>query len=303
MAADFLSRPLLKDKGEGDNKQVVVLPEALFVDSHYEIPDKHRGLARTPPVEPSPRHLKPPSQIRVFDLDSIHQDLEDNIRWSQKQHPLLMEEWKEAFHCTQEEHSHHVPKWTQSGKLVVPPDLELKRRIMTHTHDAPTAGHPGRDETLRQVKRDFWWPGMTAWITDYVEGCGECQQNKIRTHRLRVPIYKIDTPSDAKPFERIAMDLITGLPKSHGYDAILTIVDHGCSRAATFVPCSTTVTGPEIAQMYLDNVYRWFGLPKKVITDRDPRFTSHFGRALTAKLGVQQNLSTAFHPQTDGLAE
>jgi hypothetical protein len=60
-------------------------------------------------------------------------------------------------------------------------------------------------------------------------GCGECQQNKILTHRTRVPIYKIDTPSDAKPFERIAMDLITSLPKSHSYDAILTIVDHSCS--------------------------------------------------------------------------
>jgi hypothetical protein len=80
MAADFLSRPPLKDKGEGDNKQVIVLPEALFVDSHYQIPDEHRGLARTPPVEPSLRHPKPPSRIQVFDLDSIHQDLEDNIR-------------------------------------------------------------------------------------------------------------------------------------------------------------------------------------------------------------------------------
>jgi hypothetical protein len=144
---------------------------------------------------------------------------------------------------------------------------------------------------------------MTAWVIDYVEGCGECQQNKIHTHHPRVPIYKIDTPSDAKPFERVAMDLITSLPKSHSHDAILTIVDHGCSQAAAFIPCSTTVMGPDIAQMYLDNVYRWFGLPKKIITDCDPHFTSHFGRALTAKLGVQQNLSTAFHPQTDRLAE
>jgi Integrase zinc binding domain len=140
-----------------------------------------------------------------------------------------MEEWKSTFHCVQEEQLHRVPKWTQAGRLVVPPDVELKRRIMAHTHDAPTAGHPGRDETLHQVKRDFWWPGMNAWIIDYVEGCGDCQQGKIRTHRPRVPIYKIDTPPDAKPFERVAMDLITGLPKSQKYDAILTIVDHGCS--------------------------------------------------------------------------
>ena len=63
------------------------------------------------------------------------------------------------------------------------------------------------------------------------------------------------------------------------------------------------ITGPGIAQLYFDHVYRWFGLPDKVISDRDPRFTSHFGRALTKKLGIEQNLSSAFHPQTDGLSK
>ena len=79
--------------------------------------------------------------------------------------------------------------------------------------------------------------------------------------------------------------------------------DHGCSRAAIFLPCNTTITGPGVAQLYLDHVYRWFGLPTKMISDRDPRFTSHFGKALTTRLGIKRNLSTAFHPQTDGLSE
>src|SRR6266478_2266199 len=99
------------------------------------------------------------------------------------------------------------------------------------------------------------------------------------------------------------MDLITGLPAQHRYNAILTIVDHGCSRAAIFLPCTDTITGPGIAQLYLDHVYRWFGLPSRMISDRDPRFTSHFGKALTTKLGITHNLSMAFHPQTDGLSE
>jgi Chromo (CHRromatin Organisation MOdifier) domain len=99
------------------------------------------------------------------------------------------------------------------------------------------------------------------------------------------------------------MDLITGLPKSNGFDAILTIVDHGCSRGAIFLPCTTTITGAGIAKLYLENMFRWFGLPCKIISDRDPRFTSHFGKAITQALGITQNLSTAFHPQTDGLSE
>src|SRR5712672_2740680 len=144
---------------------------------------------------------------------------------------------------------------------------------------------------------------MRAWITEYVQGCATCQQNKIVTHRTRPPMYKIPMDPVALPFQQIAMDLIIGLPESNRHDSILTIVDHGCSRAAVFLPCSREISGPKIAQLYFDNVYRWFGLPRKIISDRDPRFTSHFGRALAAKLGIAQNLSTAFHPQTDGLSE
>jgi hypothetical protein len=96
------------------------------------------------------------------------------------------------------------------------------------------------------------------------------------------------------------MDLIIGLPRSEGNDAILTIVDHGCSRAAIFLPCSTTITGTGIAQLYLEHVFRSFGLPQKIISDRDPCFTSHFTKGLTKGLGIDQNLSTAFHPQQMG---
>ena len=53
----------------------------------------------------------------------------------------------------------------------------------------------------------------------------------------------------------------------------------------------------------MDHVYKWYGLPTKVISDYDSRFTSHFERALTQRLGIKQNLSMAFHPQTDGLSE
>jgi hypothetical protein len=80
-------------------------------------------------------------------------------------------------------------------------------------------------------------------------------------------------------------------------------VDQGCLRAAVFLACETTITGTQIAQLYLDHVYQWFGLPRKIISDRDLRFTSQFGKALTQKLGIQQNLSTVFHPQTDSLSE
>ena len=139
--------------------------------------------------------------------------------------------------------------------LKVPPSLKVRRAIMSMMHNHPSAGHPGRDKTLRKVQQHYQWPGMKQWIADYIRGCATCQQNKILTHRTKVPIYRIPTSEGIKPFQQVSMDLITGLPSRNGYDAILTIVDHGCSRVAIFLPCTTKITGLGIAQLYLDHIY------------------------------------------------
>ena len=106
-----------------------------------------------------------------------------------------------------------------------------------------------------------------------------------------------------QPFNIIALDLITQLLKANGHDAILMIMDQGCSRATTFIPCNTTITREGVALLYLKHLFPWFGVPSKGISDRDPHFTSHFAWALMTKLSIGQNISTAFHPQTDGLME
>jgi hypothetical protein len=183
------------------------------------------------------------------------------------------------------------------------PSMDQKKALMLLTHDRPTAGHPGCDEMIRKAQKLQKWKGMNEWIANYVKGCATCQQNKILTHRKKMPLYRITTERGTLPFKQIAMDLITGLPKHKGKDTILTIVDHGCSQAAVFLPYATTITGPGIAQLYMDHVYKWFRLPTKVISDQDPQFTSHFGKGLAQRLKINQNLSSAFHPQTDGISE
>ena len=87
----------------------------------------------------------------------------------------------------------------------------------------------GREETIWKITTHYHWPSARAWITAYVKGYAVCQQMKNLTHCTRIPLYWISVPDQLQPFGQIAMDLITGLPSSNGYDAILTIVDHGCS--------------------------------------------------------------------------
>jgi hypothetical protein len=116
-------------------------------------------------------------------------------------------------------------------------DTENRKQIMMDIHDHPTATHPGWDETLRRARqKGIYWKGMNQWITNYIKGCATCQQNKILTHRIKMAPYCIPTALEAKPFQQVAMDLITGLSLQDGKDAILMIVNHGCSCAAIFLP-------------------------------------------------------------------
>ena len=85
-------------------------------------------------------------------------------------------------------------------------------------HDQPLAGHPGCDEMLQKLQEKYWWPNMKQWVADYIKGCAICQQNKILTYKAKVPLYQIPTLPDAKPFKRIVIDLITGLPPKKGKD-------------------------------------------------------------------------------------
>ena len=98
------------------------------------------------------------------------------------------------------------------------------------------------------------------------------------------------------------MDFIVKLPLSESYDTILTITDT-FSKASIFIPCNESINGENTAKLYATHVLPHYGLPTCIISDRDPRFTSTFSRELCHTLGITQNISTAYHPQTDGQSE
>ena len=99
------------------------------------------------------------------------------------------------------------------------------------------------------------------------------------------------------------MDFITDLPPIQNFDSILVVVDQGLSKGVILIPCSKTVTAEETAKLLLDNLYKRFGLPDKLISDRGPQFASKAFIELLKLLGIKSALSTAYHPQTDGTTE
>jgi hypothetical protein len=102
------------------------------------------------------------------------------------------------------------------------------------------------------------------------------------------------------PFEAIVVDFIVKLPMSEGYDSLMTITDHNCTKAVILIPCNETIDTEGVAKLFKDQVFPFTGLPKKIISDRDTRFTLTFFKDLCSQLEIKQNLSSAYHPQTDG---
>ena len=93
-----------------------------------------------------------------------------------------------------------------------------------------------------------------------------------------------------------------GLPESRGYDAIWMVVDR-LTKLRHMVPCKSTCSSEDLADLFLHNVWKHHGLPSTVISDRGPQFASRFWKALCECLGIERRLSTGFHPQTDGQTE
>ncbi len=265
--ADALSRRPDYDTGEEDNDNVVVLPSEVFIN-----------LASDEPVE----EIDTRSKINMSNLEN-----EETIR-----------KWATTYQLYQENNN-----WWKEDALVVAGDNNLKRGVISAFHDPPYRGHPGIGNTIALLKQNYWWPNLKKDVEEYVKGCAVCQANKINTHHQKPRLYPITTDPEAQPFEVVTMDFITKLPPSRGYDSILTITDHDCTKAALFIPCNETVTSEGVAKLYLQHAYPHYGIPKRLITDRGSQFISIFMRNLCNVLGIKQNISSAYHPQTDGQSE
>jgi hypothetical protein len=104
-------------------------------------------------------------------------------------------------------------------------------------------------------------------------------------------------------WEVISMDFFVGFPlTSHRHNAILVIVDK-LNKSAHFILIRDTYDVTDVARVFIREVIRLYGIPKKIISDKDSRFTSRFWRSLQSALGNQLNLSTTYHPEKDGQTE
>ncbi|GKB50090.1 putative nucleotidyltransferase, ribonuclease H [Tanacetum coccineum] len=130
--------------------------------------------------------------------------------------------------------------------------------------------HPRADKMYCDLRDRYWWPGMKKDIAEYI---------------------------------RIAMDFVTKLPRtSSGHDTIWVIVDR-LTKSAHFLPMREDYKMERLARLYLNEIVARYGVPISIISDRDSRFTSRFWQSMQEALGTRLDMSTTYHPQTDGQSE
>lgn len=188
----------------------------------------------------------------------------------------------------------------QPHQIDITNDREKQIDVLHIHHDNILAGHFGFKKTLDLIQRRYWWKGMSKDVKQYVDSCDVCQKSK---SSRQAPSGKlIPLPIPDRNWQNITMDFIVKLPKSKKFDSILVVVDRR-SKMAHFIPCNETITAEGTAKLVFNHIVCQHGMPQSIVSDRGPQFKSHFWKELWKLLGSKVNLSTAYHPQTDGQSE
>ncbi|KAJ9519233.1 hypothetical protein QJQ45_017889 [Haematococcus lacustris] len=197
----------------------------------------------------------------------------------------------------------HEGLWlTEWGRVVVPDDAALRKKVIHTMHDTRSAGHLGMTKTLEQVTRWFTWPGVSEDVKSYVRSCHSCKVNKSSAKKPAGLLQPLPIPE--RPWDSVSMDLIVKLPASgpNKYDSILVFVDR-LTKMVHLVKTWESMTATQYAKLFLEHVFRLHGMPRSVVSDRGPQFHNKFWAEVTKLLQVQVNLSSAYHPETDGQTE
>eukprot|EP00877_Chromochloris_zofingiensis_P004554 jgi/Chrzof1/1409/Cz10g06220.t1 len=194
--------------------------------------------------------------------------------------------------------------YTKSGhKRIVVPDsaINLKRMIFHEMHDSYAAGHVGYAKTLHRIVQHFYWKKVAADVKAYIQTCPACLASKCST---QVPIGLLHSlPVPEGKWQQISMDFMASLPTTaSGFNSIFVVTDR-LTKMCQCIPTVNNVTAPAVAELFMKHIWKHYGLPKIVISDRDPKFVCAFWRALFKSLGSKLAFSSAYHPETDGQTE
>ncbi|WVZ93795.1 LOW QUALITY PROTEIN: hypothetical protein U9M48_039750 [Paspalum notatum var. saurae] len=186
-------------------------------------------------------------------------------------------------------------------RLVVPKDMELRKKILDEAHTSIFTMHPGSNKMYQDLKQKFWWTRMKHEIARYVSECDVCQ--RVKADHLKPAGMLQPLAILTWKWEDVHMDFIVGLPHTQkGYDSIWVIIDR-LTKSAHFIPVKTTYRAKQYAELYVSRIVSLHGIPRTITSDRGSLFVSRFWEQLQDALGTNLIRSSTYHPQTSGQVE
>ncbi|MBW0481358.1 hypothetical protein O181_021073 [Austropuccinia psidii MF-1] len=174
--------------------------------------------------------------------------------------------------------------------------------VLQECHDCPYMGQMSEDRTKERIASTAWWPKWEQDLSENINTCVRSQKANRKNVKRYVLLQHIEEPKH--PWETINMYWFKGLVTGgkEKFNACLVIADR-YRTGLRFLPCHKDDTEMPIALLFWNNIIATCEVAKIIIRDRDPKFTSEFWTNLYEILGRKLSFSTAYHPQTDGLAE
>ncbi|GJR00742.1 putative reverse transcriptase domain-containing protein [Tanacetum coccineum] len=186
-------------------------------------------------------------------------------------------------------------------RLWVPLKGDVRTLIMDEAHNSKYSVHPGPNKMYYDLRDMYWWPGMKKDTTMYMSKCLTCL--KVKAEHQRPSGLLQQTETFEWKYERIAMNFVTKLPRTISeHDTIWVIVDR-LTKSAHFLPMREDYKMDRLARLYLNKIVARHDVPISIISNRDSRFTSRFWQTMQEALRTKLDMTTAYHPQTDGQSE
>ena len=260
------------------------------------------ALSRRPDLCPAPGCARVDLAAATVCESALWQQLRDAAKSDMEYQQLVVDINDELADDDLQVHDGLIYQVSSRGtRVLVPDDINCIATLLHDVHDAPVAGHMGYARTLKLLSRHFKWPHMAADVKQYCDSCPVCQVSKPSTQRKAGLLKPLPVPE--RKWQHITMDFLVGLPVSKvGHDACLVVVDR-LTKMVRLIPTTATATAVDIAQLVCEHVFKHYGMPEVILTDRDPKFTSAFWGEFFQALGCKVALSSAYHPQTDGQTE
>ncbi|XP_073721213.1 uncharacterized protein [Misgurnus anguillicaudatus] len=204
---------------------------------------------------------------------------------------VLMRKWTDPKMSSQDD-------WSSVFQVVVP--AVYRSDILYLAHDHCLSGHLGVKKTLDRVLRHFFWPGVKTDVAQHCRSCHVCQVvGKPNQLIPTAPLYPI--PAIGEPFEHVLIDCVGPLPRTKSGNQFLLTIMCAATRFPEAVPLRR-ITAPAISKALI-KFFTLFGLPKVVQSDQGSNFVSRLFSQVLKQLSIQHNISSAYHPESQGALE